>query len=137
MDQCLLPPVHISSGFGSLHDEDSSINYESSYDQAKQGGSSRHPQKDSNLIALEHRAKEHELKKQQRRKKRHRHQSQTSPSSCTSDPTTSPPSDVHVWVRGSSSDPPAPIGAWVTPEGRPSGYPSSTENPRNANPSQP
>ena len=130
------PHSRISSGFGSLHDEDSSIigNY---YDQAKQGDSSQHPQKDSNLIVLEHRTKERELKKQQRRQKHHWHRSQASPSSCTGDPTISSLSDVHVQVRGRSPDPPAPMGAWVTPESRPSVYPSSTKSPRNTNPSQP
>ena len=66
------PNSRISSGFGSLQDEEGSINYESSYDhknsQHKDHSNSQHPHsdRDPNLVQIEQRS-------QEREKRRHKH----------------------------------------------------------------
>ena len=119
------PNSRISSGFGSLQDEEGSINYESSYDQKSsqpdKNSGSQYPNRDPNLIKIEQRSHEHE-RKRRRWEKHHRHRSHNA-ASAERDPnhtTVSPRYDQHTDVcvqkrDHNISNPPLPRGAWDAP----------------------
>ena len=123
------PNSRISSGFGSLQDEEGSINDESSYNhknsQRKDHSNSQHPHsdRDPNLVQIEQRSQERE-KKRRRRHKHHRRRSHDAVSA-ERDPNHTA---VHALVshqnvaadrvqRGQDNDPnpPLPKGAWEAP----------------------
>ena len=117
------PNSRISSGFGSLKDEDGSINYESSYDQKSSQpdkcGGSQYPDRDPNLIKIEQQSREHG-RKRHRRHTHHRHRSHDA-ALAERDPnrTTMSPrydhnyTEAHVQRRDRNDlNPPPPKGAW-------------------------
>ena len=126
------PNSRISSGFGSLRDEEGSINYESSYDhknsQRKDHSDSQHPhnERDPNLVQIEQRSQERE-KKRRRRHKHHRRRShdavsaERDPNHTAVHALVSPRNDQNVAAdrvqRGQDNDPnpPPPKGAWEAP----------------------
>ena len=112
------PNSRISSGFGSLQDEEGSIEYESSYDhktsQHKDHSDSQYPQRDPNLIKIEQRSQEHE-RKRRRRHKHHRHRSHDplSEEGDLNNIAVSPQNaTAGVQRRENDSNPPPPKGAW-------------------------
>ena len=118
------PNSRISSGFGSLQDEEGSINYESSYDhkssQCKDHGDSHYPQRDPNLIKIEQRSQEHE-RKRRKRHKHHRHRShdtasaEREPNHTTVSPRNEQNTAARVQRRDNDSYPLPPKGAWDAP----------------------
>ena len=126
------PNSRISSGFGSLQDEEGSINYESSYDhknsQRKNHSNSQHPHsdRDPNLVQIKQRSQERE-KKRRRRHKHHRRRShdavsaERDPNHTTVHALVSPRNDQNVAAdrvqRGEDNDPnpPPPKGTWEAP----------------------
>ena len=135
------PNSRISSGFGSLQDEDGSINYESSYDQKNSHTrvlSDSPPQylpgqKDPNLIKIEHRSRERE-RKRRRHHKHHRWSThdkvsaERDPSHTTLSPKYEQNGAAGVQSRDSNSNPPPPRGAWDVPVTSPTNH--STTSPR-------
>ena len=123
------PHSRISSGFGSLQEEDGVLNCESSYDNVREvkHTQDRGHQRDPNLIAIEQRSSERERKKRKRHK-HHRHtKSHDTPSSNwqTDDKinTASPDYDeerdhsLEIHQRELNPAPPPPrTGAWFTPD---------------------
>lgn len=113
------PHSGLSSGFGSMHDEEESIYYEPSYGRKEQHVSQnqcQHSQKDSHLTEADQRFQEREQKRHRLQKHR-RHQSQNTPSS-NRDHThmhVINKSDSQVQDRRSHCPPPT-VGGWVTPE---------------------
>ena len=115
------PNSRISSGFGSLQDEEGSINYESSYDhescQCKDHSDSHYPQRDPNLIKIEQRSQEHE-RKRRKRHKHHRHRShdtastEREPNHTTVSPRNEQNTAARVQRQDTDSNPPPPKGAW-------------------------
>lgn len=131
------PNSRISSGFGSLHEEDGSINYESSFDHvnkmrpAQNEGTLGHDkieQRDSNLIAIEQRSLEQKRKKH-RHHRHHRHSRSYGTPSSDKDNTddavvaASPANNEKEYIRqvmqqGDQNPPSAPRGAWITSANR-------------------
>ena len=122
------PHSRLSSGFGSLHDEDGSVNYEVSSYQVGQGNQVGHGSgvvelRDSHSQSFENGLREHGHKRHHRRHKRHRHTISGE----------APLADVGVKNHthtnrerrakhtheetelNSSIIPPPPIGAWTSP----------------------
>lgn len=141
------PNSRLSSGFGSLHEEDGSINCDSScvqaglIDQSRNGGP-QHPQRDPNLIALEQRAHKRE-RKERRRHKHHRDRSHNTPLSNRDDATialTHEKRTSSMQKQQRESNPPPPTGAWTTsPVTSPTAYQtwSNATGQNDASPPQP
>lgn len=124
------PNSRISSGFGSLQDEEGSISYESSYDhknsQCKDHSDSQYPHRDPNLVQIEQRSQECE-RKRCRRHKHHRRRShdavsaERDPNHTTVRALVSPRNEQNVAAdsiqRRDNNDPnpPPPKGAWEAP----------------------
>ena len=135
------PNSRISSGFGSLQDEDGSINYESSYDQKSSHTRvlSDYPpqyplgQKDPNLIKIDHRSREHERKRRKHRKHHRRSthdkvSAERDPSHTTVSPRYEQNAAADVQSRDSNSNPPPPRGVWDVPVTSPTSH--LTTSPR-------
>ena len=119
------PNSRISSGFGSLQDEEGSINCESSYDKKSsrpdKNSGSQYPNRDPNLIKIEQQSHEHE-RKRRRQEKHHRHRSHNAasaerdPNHTTISPRYDQNTDACVQKRDNNvSNPPLPRGAWDVP----------------------
>ena len=130
------PNSRISSGFGSLQDEEGSINYEPSFDhkssQCKDDSDSQYPQRDPNLIKIEQRSREHE-RKRRKRHKHHRHKSHDTASTerglnhTNVSPRHERNTAACVQSRDNDSNPPPPKGAWDAPLTSPANH--STTSP--------
>jgi sarcosine oxidase gamma subunit len=138
------PNSRISSGFGSLQDEEGSINYESSYDhksgQRENHSDSQYPHRDPNLVKNEQRSQEHERKRHRYHKHRRRRSHDTVSAERDQNHTT-----VHVLVsprheeqdaaaarvqgRDNNPHPPPPKGAWGASLTSPTNHSTVTVGP--------
>ena len=138
------PNSRISSGFGSLHDEEGSINYEPSCNQkssqSKNSDSRSHyPERDPNLIAIEQRSHEDERKRRRRHKHHRRRSHDTASSERDINHTTthmSPRNNqetARILRQDNDSNPPPPIGAWEVPLTSPT---AGSMKPKDTSPGQ-
>lgn len=115
------PHSRISSGFGSLHDEDGSISHGSTTGPLRQANQTNHitdesSPRDSHVLDIEAGSQEHRQKRRHRRHKPRRHvQREAPPSDMNTDITNGKRRTVRESVDNDSIPPP-PIGAWTSPD---------------------